>query len=184
MTKQEARRIVKAHRAALTRSEALGFSRKICEILVASVYYQRAKQVFCYASLPGEAETGTLTERILQDGKILALPRVSNGEIRFYRVDSLSRLQPGCFKVAEPDASCVEIEPDGSGILVMPGVAFDKEKRRVGYGGGYYDRYLEKYGKCFLRKLALAYDFQIFDFLDEAVFDRRPDEIITAGGFL
>lgn len=184
MTKQEARNIVKKCRAALSESEAVLNSGRICSRLIASDAYRDARQVFCYAALPGEVRTEPLMHRVLSDSKILALPRVSGKKMMFYRIHALTDLCTGFWGIAEPTMACRPVTPDEETLLIMPGVAFDRERRRVGYGGGYYDRYLEEHRDLFLRKVSPAYDFQIFDILEENIFDRRPDEIITPGGSL
>ena len=62
-------------------------------------------------------------------------------------------------------------------LIIMPGLAFDEKKNRIGYGGGFYDKYLERHPGLF--KVALAYDFQIYKKLETEQFDIRPDIIVT-----
>ena len=79
------------------------------------------------------------------DGKEVAVPRVDgDGIMHFYYLRSLKDLEPGAFGIMEPRADCRICETE-EGLLLMPGVAFDEQGHRVGYGGGYYDRYLEKH---------------------------------------
>ena len=84
-------------------------------------------------------------------------------------------LAEGRLKIAVPKVQGTEME-------FHPGLAFDREKNRVGYGGGYYDRYLERYGSRNLVTIALAYEFQIVDRIEAEEFDRRPQWLITENG--
>lgn len=148
----------------------------ISERILASDFFERAECVFCYASVPGEAETFYLMQKILEKGKKLALPKVSGRDMTFYQVEDINALQPGYMKILEPASGSKMMEPAPEDLILMPGLAFDRERHRIGYGGGYYDRYLSQhpYGV----KAALAFAFQLMEQLEYEPTDVIPDVII------
>ena len=101
--------------------------------------------------------------------------------MEFYQITSYEDLEPGHFGVWEPKVYCPVYEGP-SALLLVPGVAFDREGRRIGYGGGFYDRYLEKHPDH--HTVGYAYAFQIYEHLPTEVFDRRVDCVLTENGFL
>ena len=119
--------------------------------------------------------TGEILRRALADGKALALPKVCGREMRFVAVRDLSTLAPGAMGIPEPPD-----EPaagDERALILMPGLAFDKSGHRVGYGGGYYDRYLARHPLHTL--IALCYDFQLVDAIDRAEHDMPVHQVIA-----
>lgn len=109
--------------------------------------YRRAKTLLCFVSTPIEVDTRKLIERALADGKAVAVPYCLDGtrKMRFYRIGSLDDLSPRTFGVLEPDPSRSERVTDfADSLCVLPGIAFDREGFRLGYGGGYYDRFLSR----------------------------------------
>ena len=148
----------------------------IADRLMASEYFARAKCIFCYASIFGEVETVYLMQKILERGKQLALPRVSGKEMAVYQVEDITMLQPGYMQIPEPAVGSKMAVPTATDLILMPGLAFDEERHRIGYGGGYYDRYLSKhpYGV----KAALAFSFQIMEQLEYEPTDIIPDMIV------
>lgn len=176
ITKDEARTIVKRERKNLPREYLAECSRKICNAICMLDCYKRAETVFCYAAVNGEVELNFLIEQAWKDGKKVALPRTAGKEMHFYPVRSLSQLNPGFMGIPEPEAVGQPLFPGETDLMVMPGLAFDRKRNRVGYGGGYYDRYLCNCGDCI--KLAPAMAFQLFEELQGELFDVRPDAII------
>ena len=139
-------------------------------------HFQKARRIFCYASLPGEVDTFYLMKEVLVADKILALPKVHGQCMIFYRVDDLDSLQRGYMGIREPSDSAEVVSPGQGDLMIMPGLAFDRQKHRIGYGGGFYDKYLERYPEGFTAAFAL--DFQILDELEYEDTDIRPDQII------
>ena len=96
--------------------------------------------------------------------------------MEFVRINSYDDLQDGYMGIKEPVSDDYEIPQDG--LLVMPGLAFDVTLNRIGYGGGFYDRYLVKNGDRYY-KTAICFDYQVLDDIPAEEFDIRPDMIIT-----
>ena len=144
--------------------------------------YKDASLLLAYVDAKREVETRLLMRCAWDDGKKVAAPRVDgDGIMHFYYLRSLKDLEPGAFGIMEPRADCRICEPE-EGLLLMPGVAFDEQGHRVGYGGGYYDRYLEKHPH--LIHIALAIEFQIFPEVPSEKHDICPDLIVTENRIL
>ena len=144
--------------------------------------YKDASLLLAYVDAKREVETRLLMRCAWDDGKKVAVPRVDgDGIMHFYYLRSLKDLEPGAFGIMEPRADCRICEPE-EGLLLMPGVAFDEQGHRVGYGGGYYDRYLEK--QPHLIHIALAFEFQIFPEVPSEKHDICPDLIVTENRIL
>lgn len=154
----------------------------LCEILAESDVYQSAKVIYSYASYKSEAATEKIHEMIRKDGKILALPKViSKTEMVFYVIESEEDLTAGYMGIPEPDQDrCRCIIPDGSQetLMLMPGLAFDDERYRMGYGGGFYDRYLAQYREH-LTCAMIAYEAQKVSAVPHDRHDEKPDLIMT-----
>lgn len=170
--KNELRRFYREKRKSL--SDKDNKDRKICERLLNSDLYKKAQTLFCYAALNDEINTDSIIEKALKDGKKVALPCCTDlsGNMDFYYIKSLSELTPGAFGIREPDPRvCEKVKSFTDSICLVPALAFDKSGYRLGYGKGYYDRFIKKFiiisvGLCyneFLRETLPAEDH------DEAV---------------
>lgn len=138
--------------------------------------------VYAYASFRNEADTWRLLQRLWKLRIRTALPRVldrKKGIMKFFYVQGPEDLKPGCWGIYEPLDSCGEAaEPRA--LMIMPGAAFGPQGSRIGYGGGYYDRFLER--EPFHPTAALAYEFQVLDRIPQEPEDRPMDEIWTPDG--
>lgn len=167
-------------------------SERIVELILESELYRQADAILSYCSFRSEVETQRLNHGILRHGKQLYLPKTYNNEkcIRFYEVKDLSSLKKGYQGILEPDGVdsseiCFLEKPyndQGNILMVMPGVAFNAAGYRMGYGGGYYDRYVSQYGEC-LTSLFIAFQEQKVSAFDVEQHDVKPDFILTQEGF-
>ncbi len=124
----------------LVRREA---SEKITERLLKFKRFRTAKTVFVYASCKSEVETGALIKAALRLGKKVAVPKVNGTEMDFYEITSYEDLYPGYQGILEPQPGEQEpVLPVDSDVILFPGIVFDHKGARIGYGGGFYDRYL------------------------------------------
>lgn len=152
--------------------------------------FYAAREIFLYASYRGEVETLPLLARLLErtgDGaKRVALPRVLDrcGRMEFYWIAKPEDLTSGCCGILEPAAYCTAAEPADCNAFfaVIPAVAADMCGNRMGYGGGYYDRYLARVrnSACAnFKTAALVYEEQLVAALPAEETDFQPDYIIT-----
>ena len=119
-------------------------SKKIANWVLANKRFKLAKTVFLYASYKSEVETKELIQACLKLGKRVALPKVNGEEMEFYAISSWEELFPGYQGILEPQTADKEpVIPVDSDVMLLPGAVFDRRGGRIGYGGGYYDRYLD-----------------------------------------
>ena len=138
--------------------------------LLALPCYKEADAVFTYIGMVDEIDTMPLIERANADGKTVACPQVTGREMVFRRVRSADDARPGCMGILEPsDTAILDPLDFEKPLFIMPGLAFCRDGRRVGYGGGYYDRYLEK--RRGIMRVALACSFQILPSLPADPYD-------------
>ncbi len=136
--------------------------------------YRETGWVYSYISYKKEFPTHDLIPKLIEDGKRVAAPKVIGDQMKFFEIQSLSDCQPGCMGILEPVNCQKEIE-DGELILV-PGLAFDLGGGRLGYGGGFYDKYLDRFPNCITA--AWIYDLQVIDQVPMEEHDHRIDYLI------
>ena len=140
--------------------------------------FQNARFFFPFVSYGTETDTISLILELLKTKKKqVAVPRVDGQEMEFYFISSMEELKKNNMGILEPAAGEKAVIEEG--VMLMPGLAFDLAKNRVGYGGGYYDRYLAGYDRGQFIKIAVAYDFQVLDRIEADEYDKKPDMIVT-----
>ena len=175
MSKRDIRLEVLEKRARMSPEERALKSRAIGDRLMKTGLWADAKTVFLYMSLPGEVETDRLIAEAWSQGKQVAVPKVTEEGLVFSKLDSFEELSEGSFHVREP-REIREIS-DGRALVIMPGVAFDIKCNRIGYGKGFYDRYLfEHRGHP---AVALSFDFAVYSKIPSGPHDIKPGLIIT-----
>lgn len=166
-------------RAAMSFESRQAADRIITEKILQHPAYRQAKQIFCYVSMPHEVSTRALLSAVLKDGKLLGLP-VCDTEtctMTFYRLDALSELQAGAYRIPVPPVSEERILlPDADTLMIVPMLSFDADGYRLGAGGGYYDRYLGQYE---IRTLGICYADCRRTQLPHDANDRRLESCIT-----
>ena len=187
MDKKEIRAQMRARKAALTEDYAEEYSARVTELFAAQPFYREAQALYAYLAFNQEIRTDDLIRRAWTDGKRVAVPRVlGKGVMEFYYIDSFDGFQISAFGIPEPPEDPERLADEKEVLLLMPGLAFDRAHNRVGYGGGFYDRYIERKqaeGTRFF-KPALAYDFQIVDSIPANDFDVRVDAVLTDSGII
>lgn len=180
MNKDEARSLIKEQKRKLNSDDIELYSRLVSDMFFEQGFYLDAKVIYVYLSYNQEIETKFIVERALADGKVVAAPKVlSDGVMEFYEITSFDDIELGYQGIPEPTGKTPMADYKDV-LILMPGLAFDKSGNRIGYGGGFYDRYIARYeskGTNF-KTVALAYDFQIFDSLDVEEFDKKVDTLI------
>lgn len=177
MDKRTLRREIGERKRAMTEEEIERRGAILAERLFQTEIYREAKALYAYMSVNQEVRTRLIIERAWADGKRVAIPKVIGREMRFIWIDSFDGLAPqGAFGIVEPIENGPVAE-DGTALMLMPGLAFDRQGRRVGYGGGYYDRYLAAHPHH--PTVALCYDFQLFDRLETEGHDVPAERVIS-----
>lgn len=148
----------------------------IAAAVVSHSWFTEAEEIYTYVDYNREAGTRKIIETAFAQGKNVWVPKVTGKTMHFYRIESLTELRPGTCGIPEP-AGGGPMDGSGAGLMLMPGVAFDEKRHRVGYGGGYYDRYLVSHPG--LRKMALAFEFQILRSVPYEEYDIRPEIVVT-----
>lgn len=180
MTKQEARRVMKQRRDELTVEERSRREQSARERFLGWLEEQETDWVYPFVSCRTEMDTRGLIRVLLEQARRpwrVAVPRVTGDQMEFVEIKQMEELQPGAMGILEPVTGNI-VKAD-QGIMLLPGLAFDVEGNRVGYGAGYYDRYLEQHDSCFLTKVGYAFAFQIVDRIEAEVYDRKVDMVIT-----
>ena len=151
--------------------------------------YKSAECIFVYVDYNREVKTSTLINDALKVGKKVAVPKVYTVNVtdddkpskymKFHYISSLDELEEGFRGIREPKEELPLADMDSEkAIMVMPMVAFDGDRNRVGYGGGIYDKYLSSHNV--VKKIGIAYEEQKVDKIDDIdSFDIKPDMIIT-----
>lgn len=177
-SKKEIRKRILLARDGLTEEERLKKGLSIEKLLFGLSWVKEAGTLFFYASFGSEAPTWNMIGRALSEGRRVALPKVEGKRMRFYEIKDVKDLRPGPFGILEPPAEGEELTEEAD-CLIMPGVAFDLQRARIGYGGGFYDRYLSSHRPGYTA--ALAFECQILSAgaLLAEPHDIRPARIVT-----
>lgn len=181
MEKNRIRLEIKEKRLSLSNMKMEGFNKQILDKLLKRPEYLSAQVILCYVSFEHEVDTHEIITHALENLKRVAVPKVhAKRQMEFYEIKSLDELMPSKLGILEPVSKIpITYDKDINYTMIMPGLAFDKELHRIGFGGGYYDRYLERYESENISTLALAYDFQVYEKIPSEAFDYQPNVLIT-----
>lgn len=170
------RRQMIARRRASSQTEKQKASQTISKTLRARPECRKATAICVYVSLPDEVDTTTLLRAFIHQKKTVVVPRVAGKELTLHRIRTLRDLRTGSFGIAEPKRSCPEIEKSLVDLFIVPGIAFDRQGFRLGWGKGYYDRLLKGVKAP---KIGLAFASQIVPRLFHKRYDIPMDIVIT-----
>lgn len=177
MDKTALRRYIREKKRAMTQEEINSRSELLTRMLVKTELYRRANTVYGYLSYNQEVRTLPFLNRCLRDGKQVAVPKVFGNKMEFIRMEDLSKVSKGYAGIPEPTADGPFLS-DPTALVLMPGLAFDPMGHRIGYGGGFYDRFLSLAPDH--PTAALCYDFQLLPYLSTEVFDIPVDLVLWA----
>ena len=156
----------------ITRCSGLIFDR-----VIRMEAFRTADTIFAYMDCKNEVQTRQLIRKAWELGKQTAVPKVLGDRMEFYYIQSFSEVKTGCFQVPEPAGSPHALARDVDALVLVPGVAFDPMRNRIGYGKGYYDRYLSEHPGH--PTIALAFSWQMVDAVPYTMYDIRPDCLVT-----
>lgn len=173
--KKSLRKDMKARRNALTDAEKNCAAAKCLSKLKELPEFMESDWIYAYIACRNELETKDIIMWCLENGKRVAVPKVHGDIMHFYEIHSLNDCVPGAFGILEP----VGEEKDRiimPGFMLVPGLAFDKNGNRLGYGGGFYDKYLASHEG--ITTAALGYDFQIVEKVPAEKHDKRLNYVV------
>ena len=180
--KKQLRKEVLARRDALTEQERNRGKLLITERILGHQWYYLSDTVLGFVSYGSEICTTEILENALQDGKRVYVPKVEGQEMSFYRITSLAELQKGYKEILEPDGMTERyvFSPETASrcLLLMPGSVFDPMGNRMGYGGGFYDRYLADKEALRLRSIAIGFRCQQAEAVPVEETDVKPYQVI------
>lgn len=178
MNKKEIREEIIAKRNLIKEKDKL--DEIIKKKLISTKAYKESKNIFIYLGFGSEINTIKYIEDFLRDGKKIIVPYTNTKNKVMYgiEINTLEGLKKNRFGILEPTDISVIFNKDDIDLIIVPGVAFDKEGNRIGYGGGYYDKFLNELKKD-IPTIALAYDFQVFESIPTEVHDIKVDMVIT-----
>ena len=174
LDKNEIRLSMKKKRLSLDEKTFLSYSQSIINQLIQHPSYQESTIIGIYVSTNNEVNTLSLIEETLKTKRV-CVPKVYKNKMDFYEIHSLNDLKEGHFHILEPTTQLL-IKPNQIDLMIVPMLAFDSNNHRVGYGKGYYDRYLSCEFNGY--KIGLAFSFQQVSYIPIDQFDLPLDEII------
>lgn len=155
-------------------------SRCITGYVISHPLFQHADEIYCYIDFRSEVCTRAIIKQAWELGKRVAAPKVTGHTMEFYYFQSFDEVTPGMYGILEPPA--IRKADSESALVIMPGAVFDRQKNRIGYGGGYYDKYLEAHPS--LNRMAVAFSLQCVDHIPVKPHDQKPEVLVTETGCL
>lgn len=186
--KKQLRQEILQKRNALSMIEREEKSRQISKQVIAHPRFLQANKILLFSSFRSEVSTKEIFEIAVQMGKQVYFPKVMGKEMEFYQVKQEEELTEGCWGILEPQPEEIKRflpQFEDKVFVVMPASVVDKAGGRIGYGGGYYDKYLEqledKLPKENIYKVAIAFACQMVEegVIPREVHDIQPNEVIT-----
>lgn len=177
MNKQELRKAIRARKRAMTEAEIETRSQVLCRKFLESSAYRDCKTLYGYLPYNQEVRTVPILEQAIADGKNVAVPKVYGDDMKFICLTDLTQVASGYAGIPEPIADG-PVARDETALVLMPGLAFDPQGHRIGYGGGFYDKFLSREPNH--PTLALCYEFQMVEQLETEEFDIPVDTVIWA----
>lgn len=177
MDKTELRKAIRQRKRAMTEEEIVAKSQALGKLLRQSEAYRNAKTIYGYLPYNQEVRTVPMLEQALAEGKKVAVPKCYGEEMRFIYLEDLGKVEKGYAGIPEPIADG-PVADDETALVLMPGLAFDPQGNRMGYGGGFYDKFLAAEPNH--PTLALCYDFQMLPHLETEDHDIPVDVVLWA----
>ena len=180
--KKTLRRQILAKREALSKEERERGALLLTERICGHQWFYPADTILGFVSYGSEIDTRDILQEALARGKKVYVPKVTGEDIVFYRIRSLEELTEGYKGIPEPlgNTECFEYQPGhvNQVLMLMPGVVFDLQRSRIGYGKGFYDRYLMDKAELQLRTIGVGYKCQLMEEIPAQPWDVKPYQVI------
>ncbi|HHW46548.1 MAG TPA: 5-formyltetrahydrofolate cyclo-ligase [Clostridiales bacterium] len=179
--KNDLRKYYKEKRSKLDKQKKDDMDRQITQNVLKLRLYKNAKKLLIYVSTDIEVNTRDIISHAFKDGKVVAVPRCipDTRQMNFHIIKSFDDLEPSNYSLYEPKETLPILEDFNSSIMIVPALSIDQRGYRLGYGKGYYDRYLVKYTGI---KIGLCYSDDIRRQLLYGRYDKPVDLIVTEKG--
>lgn len=184
-TKREIRREVLAIRDALSEKERRMGSLKVADRIIGHQWFYQAEHLLVFVSYGSEIDTTEIVEEALRKGKKVYVPKVEGDVMHFYRIGGLSELAEGYKGILEPTGQSEKYDEKarlakGERVLmIMPGAAFDMLRNRIGYGKGFYDKYLSDKEDLQIYTIGIGFACQMVEEIIAEETDIKPYQVIT-----
>lgn len=180
MNKKELRTVIIKKRDDLNLKERNRMDDLILDRLLKSKMYKNSMNIFVFVNYGSEVDTKSFIYKAIEDGKRVCIPKTirNTREMKAVEIKSLDNLKPDNWGILEPETFQGEINKEFLDLIIVPGVVFDRKGNRIGYGGGYYDRYFSDLNSK-IKKVVLAYDMQVVESLVSEEHDVKVEYIIT-----
>ena len=175
--KQELRLFYKSIRNSISKNDRLKYSEEIAEKVFSTDLYKSCKVILTFVSINSEVETKFIIDRAFRDGKIVAVPRTENKSMEFVKIDSINELEKGEYNIPTAPSSNKKIEDFSSALCIVPCLSADLSCHRLGYGGGYYDRFFAIHPD--VKSICICFDNCVALSLPKEEFDKAVDICIT-----
>lgn len=186
MNKQELRAFIKKQEKTFFQNphNKPDASFNIGKVICASPEFKQADAIFAFMPMEDEANIGIVILEAFMSGKKVAVPKITDekGKMDFYWISSDEEMKEGPFGIYEPDGhSPVNMNfVQTNALLLVPGLAFTKDGKRLGRGKGFYDRFMAKFGNHFFCKMGICFNFQLVDDIPVDKNDITVDKVISA----
>lgn len=174
--KKEIRNLIKILKAQVSHELLTLQSDKVVQMLVQNEKVRDAKTILAYYPLPDELDIRPFLDLFYKEKRIL-LPVIHNNEICLKKYQGKEALREGAYRILEPVINEFSDDLDAIDVVLIPGVAFTRDGKRLGRGKGYYDRFLPKLSTAF--RIGVCYDFQLSDTLPTESYDQIMDLVIS-----
>ena len=179
LNKKTLRKEMKSIRNQLSMDKKLNSDNNIFNRLINSNFYKNSSEIFIFVSFGSEVDTIKFINHALNEDKNIYVPKVIDKNLMIaVKLHTMKDLKEGYYGVLEPQKIDETLNPNDLDLVILPGLAFDRCGNRLGYGGGFYDRFLDKIDKS-TTLLAVSYNFQILDSIPHNENDIKVEFILT-----
>lgn len=179
-SKENLRKEILQKRKNMSNTEILERSKQITEFVIQTQEFKEAKNILLYAPIQNEVDTERIAKETLNLQKNLFYPKVIGEHLIFYKITKEEHLQTGYQSILEPIEGLPAYEGESHTCVIVPGVAFDRKRNRIGYGKGFYDRFLAKHSNNY--SIGVCFALQMVDNLPFNELDIPLHRVITENG--
>lgn len=182
MNKRQIRKHILSERDNITKEEQEKAAVLLTERICGHQWFYLSDMILAFVSFGSEINTTEIIREALKFGKKVYVPKVEGENMRFYRIEDMSELAAGYKGILEPlgDGECYEYHAEEAPktLMLMPGAVFDRKRNRIGYGKGFYDRFLVDKEELQLRTIGVGYQCQMVEELPAEEWDIKPYQVI------